>query len=247
MPGRPLKAPSGPAKGSRNWWRHPFYRSRWKKWHENWRKRLSSSPNTREDNPRALLDKLSGSGCDPEIAVRLAFLVASHKPATQSELTKDTRRQQRIKRKLKQAGQKLLDSARLLEEVSSDFRLVFISEEQIAAVDHTVRMCAHEYELLLEPRALELPGGHELFTMVEYVKVSTGQSHLQLMTDLLGHVYSAERQRGPTIDAVSKQVQRFKRPGSILNEVIHEYMIKSVNSGALKKDLLAILPGTVLP
>lgn len=247
MASGPENKPTTTEKGSHIWWRHEFYRSRWNKWHENWRKLLCNSPATGEDSPRTVLDKLSSLDGDPEIAVRLAFLVASHKPLTQSELAKDTKRQQRLKRKLRQAGQRLLDSAGLLEEAANDFPLIFIGPEHIDAATHIAQLCGHEFEVLLEPRALELPGGHELFTLSCYVKDATGTQNYKLLTDLLDSVYRAQRQRGPTQDALEKQVQRFASMDSIYPDVINDDTSKRAKSGELKKDLLVCFPGEIFP
>jgi hypothetical protein len=225
----------------------------WAKWHQNWRTLLAKSPGSEseEDSPRKVLRGLSKIRCDPEIAVRLAFLVASHKPATQSELAKDTRRQQRIKRKLSQSGQHLLDGARLLKEVASDFPLIFITPEHIDAARQTAQMCAHELEVLLEPRALELPSGHELYTLVAYLKASSGEPNYALVTDLLGFVYRANRQGGPDQRALERKVQRFarpvNRPDSIIPQLIEEHTFEWAKSGELKKDLLACFPGEIFP
>jgi hypothetical protein len=247
MASEPENTASSTEKRSLLWWRHEYYRSRWKQWYENWRKLLCNSPATGEDSPRTVLDKLSSLGGDPEIAVRLAFLVASHKPLTQSELAKDTRRQQRLRRKLRQAGQRLLDSARLLEEAANDFPLIFIGPEQINAATHIAQLCGHEFSELLEPRALELPSGHELFTLSCYVKAATGKQNHKLVTDLLDIVYRADRQRGPTQDSLEKQVQRFASMDSIYPDEINEDTSKRVNSGELKEDFLACFPGEIFP
>jgi hypothetical protein len=132
---------------SRIWWGKTFYRERWSKWRENWQKLLSNSPATGKTSPRKLLDDLTAKRCDPEIAVRLAFLVASHKPLAQSELSKDTKRQQSLRRRLKQAGQRLLDSARLLEEARADFPLRFIQPEHTNTLREIAQLCGHEDEI----------------------------------------------------------------------------------------------------
>jgi hypothetical protein len=58
-----------------------------------------------------VLDRLEEAHCDPEVALRLAFLVVSDKPAAKSELVGENARQQRIKRKLGQARNYLLKAA----------------------------------------------------------------------------------------------------------------------------------------
>ena len=173
-----------------------------------------------------MLGQLAGVGCDREVVVRLAFLVASHKPAAQSELAKDTRRQQRIKRKLWQAGKRLWDAATMLEEAINDARLIFVKPEDIDPLWQLATMCAHDVQTLLWPRAVELPPGHELFTLVSYVTSCSGSQNYALVADLLNVVYEAYQRTPPSQDVISKQVQR---------------------SGELKQDLLTDYPGQILP
>lgn len=92
----------GPEK-SLLWWRHPFYRSRWKQWHGDWLNIADTKPASAKTSPAAVLARLKQVQCDPDVALRLAFLEASHKPATQSELAKDSKRQQQLKRNLDQS------------------------------------------------------------------------------------------------------------------------------------------------
>jgi hypothetical protein len=231
------------------WWRHSFYQSRWNCWRESWEKLLKQDRGSSEHGPRDLLRDLGELHVDPEIAIRLAFLVAAHKPSTQSELAKDTRRQQRIKRKLKQAGQRLLDAARLLEEAAREFRPVFIRREHIHGLDRVTRVCADELEILLEPHVPELPSGHELFTLVLYFEKSAGRPHYPLVTDLLEFAYGAAGRRGPGTESVS-QAKRFartkKHPDSILPQVIEDQVTNGIRSGELKEELLACFPGLVV-
>ena len=100
------KTPIDPKKQSGLWWRHPFYRTRWDQWRVNWRE-LARMPANYEASPADVIARLRKAGCDPDVALRLAFLEASHKPATQSQLAKDNQRQQRLKRKLRQGRDKL--------------------------------------------------------------------------------------------------------------------------------------------
>lgn len=59
-----------------------------------------------------MLQKLQKVHCDPDVALRLAFFVASRKPVSKSELSGDNERHQRVKRKLSQARNHLLTAAR---------------------------------------------------------------------------------------------------------------------------------------
>lgn len=93
------------------WWRHPFYRMKWKQWKSNWRELENRIPASRQEGPAGVLRRLKEAHCDADIALRLAFLEASHKPATQSELAKDNKRQQDIKRKLRQSRDHLRSAA----------------------------------------------------------------------------------------------------------------------------------------
>jgi hypothetical protein len=85
------------------WWRHPFYRLRWKQWHLRWRKLADTTPADQSNSPAGVLAGLEEAHCDLDVLVRLAFLVASEKPTASSELTGENERQQRIKRKVTQA------------------------------------------------------------------------------------------------------------------------------------------------
>lgn len=92
----------GPEK-SLLWWRHPFYRLRWQQWHVKWLELADITPAGHERGPAGVLRLLEEAQCDSDVALRLAFLVASEKPATESELLGQNARQQRLKRKLSQA------------------------------------------------------------------------------------------------------------------------------------------------
>lgn len=236
---------------------------------------------------------LKDAHCDPDVALRLAFLEASHKPATQSELAKDNARQQYLRRKLDQSRGHLwkamimldqlppcnsqngntkkqridhevdkyrlhlLKAARELEEALSDVPLIFISRadihslramsdavkpENITALKSLVDMCIHERETLLWPRAVELAPGHELFTLVSYVKACSGEPNFPLVTDLLNLVYEAYGRRSPSREAIEKQVERFAKLNSIQPELIEDSTRQRANSGELRQELLACYP-----
>lgn len=303
----------GPEK-SYLWWRHPFYRLRWKQWRLNWRRLAGRSPDGHEKGPAGVLRSLEEVRCDPDVALRLAFLVASRKPATKSELAGDNERQQRIKRKLSQAQDHLSraeahwqeQAAQLkiagdakrrqrsarkaaqvqnqiqkavleLERALSEILLIFIEREDIDSLrtlGDTVRpenvdllknliyMCSLEIEILLWPHAVELPAGHELFTLVSYVTACSGDPHFALVTELLAVAYQAydpmrpatdgitER---PTQEAIEKQVQRFRKlklesgEDSILPDEIAESTAQRVRSGELRRELLTWYPAQALP
>jgi hypothetical protein len=93
------------------WWRHPFYRLRWQQWHVKWLELADTTPASRQKGPAGVLRSLREAGCDPDVSLRLAFLVASEKPTGRSELAGDNERQQRIKRKLGQARDHLSKAA----------------------------------------------------------------------------------------------------------------------------------------
>jgi len=260
-----------------------------------------------------VLRRLQEVNCDPDVALRLAFLVASEKPATKSELAGDSERQQRIKRKLKQAGARLskaeasgqerealskvasddrgqqrstrkvaqaqnhIENAALeLERALSEISLIFIKREDIhslkmlsdtvkpeniASLKRLIYMCSCEIETLLWPRAVELPPGHELFTLVSYVSTYCVEP-FPLMIDLLAVAYEAyDLVRSATDgtteplsrDAIEKRVQRFRKlklqPGkdSILPGLIAESTAQRAKSGELRRELLTCYPNQVLP
>jgi hypothetical protein len=93
------------------WWLHPFYRLRWQRWHSSWLELAATTPASRQNGPAAVLARLEEAQCDSDVALRLAFLVASEKPSAKSELVGQNERQQRIKRKLSQARNCLLKAA----------------------------------------------------------------------------------------------------------------------------------------
>lgn len=247
MPSMNQKTPDTIKKESFLWWRHQFYRSRWKEWHTRWLALVRKTPAEREGGSAKVLAQLKKMRCDPDIALRLAFLEASHKPAAQSELAKDTRRQQRIKRKLHQAGKRLWDGAQLLDEAMRDAPLIFVKPETIDALREVAINCAHELEVLLWVHSPEPPPGHELFTLAAFINACSGNPNYALLTDLLSVVYEAHGRRAPTQDAITKQVQRFRKPDSILPQVIEEDTARRAKSGELKEDLLACFPGGTLP
>ena len=225
------------------WWRHEFYQTRWKGWHSKWVELAAKIPAEHEDAPVSALRKLTEKGCDPDVALRLAFLEVNHKPAAQSELAKENARQQRMKRRLDQSRKRLLKTAVELEQALSDVSLIFIKRENVNSLRSLAEMCSHEIETLLWPHALELPPGHELFTLAAYVNVCCGKPNYALVADLLGVVYSAAGRMPPTKDAIEKQLQRFRNLDSIFPEVINQDVLLKAKSGELKKDLLTYYPG----
>lgn len=275
------------------WWRHPFYRTSWDQWRVNWQKLADRVQANIENGPAGVLRSLKDAHCDPDVALRLAFLEASHKPATQSELVKDNARQQYLRRKLSQSrghlrkalvalaqltpcnfqkGNKkkrrinrkpdeyrnhVLKAARELERALSDIPLIFISRadilslrtmsdavkpENVTALKSLVDMCTHEGETLLWPRAVELAPGHELFTLVSYVKACSGGPNFPLVTDLLNFVYAAHGQRSASREAIEKQVERFAKLNSIQPALIEDSTRQRANSGELRQELLACYP-----
>ena len=93
------------------WWQNPFYRTRWLQWHAGWSKLHDTVSATEENGPEGVLRRLKEAHCDPDVALRLAFFVASQKPTAKSRLSGDNRKQQDIKRKLDQAGRHLCKAA----------------------------------------------------------------------------------------------------------------------------------------
>lgn len=224
------------------WLGHEFYRSRWKDWHAKWQELVANTPPEHEDSPKAVLGRLTENNCDPEVALRLAFLEASHKPETQSELAKDNTRQQRIRRKLDQSRKRLLKTALELEQAASDLQLTFIKPKDVRSLKALAQMCSHEIETLLWPHALELPPGNELFTLAAYVNGCSNKPNRLLVTDLLAVVYSAYRRTPPSQEAIEKQIQRFRKPGSIIPQAIEDATSQRDKSGELKKYLLTYYP-----
>jgi hypothetical protein len=104
------------------WWRHPFFRLRWKQWYANWRKLAGAVEAHDEGGVAHVLSQLAQANCDPEVALRLAFLEASQKPTTKSELAGDNERQQKIRRKLTQARNRLWKAMALHLELASQPR-----------------------------------------------------------------------------------------------------------------------------
>lgn len=274
------------------WWRHPFYRSRWKQWHTKWLELADRMPANLKASPANLIARLRKAQCDPEVALRLAFLEASYKPATQSQLAKDNQRQQRLNRKLGPSRDKLwkamlrlaqvtagteggdtkeprtkrkldryrkhiLKAALELDEVLLDVPLIFVTladidslramsdtikPENLDSLKELVENCNHEIQTLLWPRAVELASGHELFTLVPYIKACCGEPNFPLATDLLKAVYEAYGRWPPSREAIEKQVERFSKMKSIQPEVIEDSTLKRANSGELRQDWLACYP-----
>ncbi len=111
------KPPAAEERESFLWWRHPFYRSKWKQWNVNWHKITDKIPANQKRSPAGVMRRLEEAQCDPDVALRLAFLEASHKPTAQSELAKDNERQQHIKRKLSQCCSRLSKAILALKSV----------------------------------------------------------------------------------------------------------------------------------
>jgi hypothetical protein len=282
------------------WWRHPFYRLRWKQWHINWLKLARASQANDAGGPGDVLDRLREAHFDPDVALRLAFLVASEKPATESELVAQNARQQRIKRKLSQArnyllkaafglmnaglpelanddkkiarklaqcGNYLRKAAGELEQALSNVFLIFIKPKDVESLklveltnpqdpalwmrlQDLARMCDHEIETLIWPKAVELHPGHELFTLASYFTACSGALKFSLVTDLLAVANQAyELGRRPptdgtmlTQDAIEKKVQRFRNLDSIQPGLIQQFTAQRAKSGELRRELLTCYP-----
>lgn len=133
------------------WWRHPFYRLRWKQWHIKWLELAGTTPASHEDSPAGVVARLKEVHCDPDVAMRLAFLVASEKPATKSELVGQNARQQHIKRKLSQARNYLRKAAfglmnAALPELATEHEKI---ASKLAQSRSYLRKAAGELELAL--------------------------------------------------------------------------------------------------
>jgi hypothetical protein len=142
------------------WWRHPLYRLRWQQWHASWLELADTTPASYEQSPTDVLRRLKEVDCDPDVALRLAFLVASRKPATKSELAGDNERQQRIKRKLKQARARLLKAEacgqeqEALSKIASDDMGQQRSTRKVAQAQNHIEKAALELELALSEVSL---------------------------------------------------------------------------------------------
>jgi hypothetical protein len=286
------------------WWRHPFYRLKWKRWQMNWLKLASASTANDTGGPADVLATLEEAHCNPDVVVRLAFLEASQKPITKSELAGENKRQQGIKRKLNQSREHLLKAAALGEELAaqseiagrdqrrvkrkvaqtrnhmlkaareleralSGVSLIFIKRNDVdsltaladtatpmnfGSLERLIHMCSCEIQTLLWPRAVELPPGHELFTLVSYVAACSGEPHFELVTYLLDAAYQAyDPMRSPTADpvdpptqeAIEKQVQRFRKLKvryTVLIDLIEESTAQRAKSGELRRELLTCYP-----
>jgi hypothetical protein len=268
------------------WWMHPYYRAKWKPWHASWRKLKDRIPANQNASPADVIARLKEAHCDPDVAVRLAFLEACHKPATPSELAKDNKRQQKLKRKLGQARDDLwkamlalskltgskkvrvdrktdqyrshvAEAAAELEKALSEMQLIFvtpadiqllrktsksISAENLDVLKRLVDMCNHALEVLLWSRAVEPDPGHELYSLVSYVKACSGAPDFPLVTDLLDAVYKAHERWPQTRGAIEKQAERFSKVHSFQAEGIERSTLERVKSGALRQELLACYP-----
>src|SRR5208337_4719998 len=252
------------------WWRHPFYQPRWKMWHAKWMELAANTPKDHEDSPKAVLGKLTEINCDPDVVLRLAFLDASQKPATKSDLAGDSELQQRIKRMSSQSRNHVLKAAVGLEQALSDTSLIFIvpkdveslraladmtKPESVDSLRSLAQMCYHEIEALLWPHAVELRPGHELFTLVSYVVASSGEPHFPLVADLMAVAHQAYDLMRPTTnepidpvtkDAIEKQVRRFRKLDSIQPGLIEESTAQRAKSGELRRELLTCYPDQAL-
>ena len=268
-----LSPNSAGTKKSLLWWRHPYYRAKWKPWHASWRKLKDRIPANQNASPADVIERLEKAHCDPDVAVRLAFLEACHKPAIPSELAKDNRRQQKLKRKLGQARHHLWkamlalakltgsisqnhnkkkvradrktdhyrshveEAAAELEKALSEMQLIFITPpdiqllretsesitaENLGVLKRLVDRCNHALEVLQWSRAVEPNLGHELFSLVSYIKACNGAPDFPLVTDLLNAVYKAHERWPPTRGAIEKQVERFSKAHSFQAEGIEQ-------------------------
>jgi hypothetical protein len=142
------------------WWRHPFYRLRWQQWHASWLELADTASASYEPSSTDVLRRLEEVRCDPDIALRLAFLVASQKPTTKSELAGDNERQQRIKRKLKQARARLSKAEargqeqEALPKIASDDMGRPPSTHKVTEAQNDIEKAALELELALSEVSL---------------------------------------------------------------------------------------------
>lgn len=141
------------------WWCHLFYRLRWKQWHINWLKLAHASAND-TGGPEDVLARLREAHCDPDVALRLAFLEASQKPATKSELAGDNKRQQLIKRKLNQSREHLLKAEALGQEQAAQSEIAGSDRDQrrialkVGQTRNHMLKAGHELELALSDLSL---------------------------------------------------------------------------------------------
>jgi len=122
-----------------------------------------------------------------------------------------------------------------------------VKPDNVDSLQRLVFMCNHEIHTLLWSPAIELSPGHELFTLVSYVKACSGEPNFPLVTDLLAVVYQVYRRRPPTRDAIEKQVQRFGKLRSPQPEFIEESTQQRAKSGELRQELLTVYPDQALP
>jgi hypothetical protein len=161
------------------WWRHPFYRLRWQQWHTSWLELADTIPANYEKGPTGVLRRLKEVHCDPDVALRLAFLVASQKPATKSELAGDNKRRQRIKRKLEQAWGRLSKAEacgreqEALSKVANDYKGRQRIRDKVGQAQNHIEQAALELERALSEISLifiKREDIHSLRTLSDTVK-----------------------------------------------------------------------------
>jgi hypothetical protein len=102
------------------------------------------------------LRSLEKAHCDSDVALRLAFLVASEKPSARSELAGDNERQQKLKRKLTQARNHLQKAAFGLMEAALP-ELAIDNRKRTRKLDQSrnhIRTGADELQLALSEMSL---------------------------------------------------------------------------------------------
>lgn len=163
----------------------------------------------------------------------------------------------RVDRKTVEYRSHVLEAAAELEKALSEMQLIFVTPADIQLLRETsetiaadnldvlkklVDMCNHALEALLWSRAVEPDPGHELYSLVSYVKACSGAPDFPLVSDLLDAVYRAHERWPPTRGAIEKQAERFSKVHSFQAEGIERSTLERIKSGALRQELLTCYP-----
>lgn len=193
--------------GNHNWrefTEDPYFKRLWREWIAKWKRRRS---------PGALFDRamyrLHQIGCDRDVVLRLAFIEFCHHPRPGKPLSKNPKKQQRLRRALEQAERHLIQAASLLRSVDTIQGLMMIPNNRIADLSDVAAKCRDERRYLMA-WFCDLPTAYELFFLATYVSSFGHGQRYRDITNVLHEVYTTGKRRPPTQQKISRAVGRFR-------------------------------------
>jgi hypothetical protein len=237
---------------------NPYFISRWQEWLPKWKHWRSQDAELTE-LPRArrrirhrhfqmAMAFLSAIGCDTDVVLRLAFIEFCHHPLPRHPLSGKPKQQQHLRRRVQQAEAHLTKAALLLREADNIQNLLHIGTNRIADLDYLAGKCRDEERVLMD-WGPEFPEAHDLFLLATYIS-SFGNGrrrYYEQITDVLTDVYAADEQTPPTLEEISKAIQRFDKLKNHVSQDLRGYpkqVVDMVRRGreTMRIEFLAAFP-----